>query len=62
MPSSKVTIALTIDHINLILNALDQLPHKDVREAFDEVLNQANEQVTVKLQIPSDIEPAEERE
>jgi hypothetical protein len=40
----KIVLAFDIVQVNVILQALDAGPHKDVRQLIDYILNEANAQ------------------
>lgn len=41
----EVNLKLTVAEINLILAAMDEMPHKTVRSTVDNLMNQAQSQV-----------------
>ncbi|CAB4121604.1 hypothetical protein UFOVP14_45 [uncultured Caudovirales phage] len=55
-------IQVTIDGVNTILRALDKLPHIEVRPLFDDIVQQAQNQVKPLEQTPVSVDPAEEVE
>lgn len=57
-----LTIKLNIDSFNVLLRGLDQLPHGQSRPIVDDILAQAQAQVTPAHAPILDVEPAEERE
>lgn len=56
-----VSINLSIDSVNAVLRGLDQLPHGQSRPIVDDIIQQAQAQVSPNNPV-LDVEPAEERE
>lgn len=44
-PEPEVNLVLKVSDVNLVLGALDELPHKITRKLIDNVLAQANSQL-----------------
>lgn len=44
-PEPEVNLVLKVSDVNLVLGALDELPHKVTRKLIDNVLAQANAQL-----------------
>lgn len=44
-PRTHVTISLTVHHVQLVVDALNELPRKLVDELIHNIGNQANEQI-----------------
>jgi hypothetical protein len=44
-PAEVVTLTLSVDETNLVLTALQELPHKVVHPLIQKVLEQANSQI-----------------
>jgi hypothetical protein len=44
-PEPEVKLVLKVSDVNLVLGALDELPHKITRKLIDSVLAQANAQL-----------------
>ena len=44
-PEPEVNLVLKVSDVNLVLGALDELPHKVTRKLIDKVLAQANAQL-----------------
>jgi len=46
-PEKEVTLTLTVTETNVILAALDELPHKHSRKVIDKIIEQAQAQLKV---------------
>jgi len=57
-----VSIQLNVDSIHTVLRGLDQLPHGQSRGLVDDIIQQAQSQITPAQSQVLDVEPAEERE
>jgi len=44
-PEKEVTLTLTVSETNIILGALDEMPHKLSRKVIDKVIEQAQAQL-----------------
>jgi hypothetical protein len=44
-PEKEVTLTLTVTETNVILAALDEMPHKHSRKVIDKVIEQAQAQL-----------------
>ncbi len=47
IPADVVTLTLTVDETNMVLAALQELPHKLVHSLIQKVFDQANQQIKV---------------
>lgn len=41
---NNITITFTIDQLNIVLRALDQMPHAQVRQTIDLIISEAQRQ------------------
>lgn len=46
MDALNITLSLSLANVNLIINALAQMPYLQVRQVIDEITQQAQPQVT----------------
>lgn len=56
MQEKKISLEFTVDDVNILFKALDELPHKIARRVVDYILSESQKQLQPKEQ-PLDTNP-----